>query len=299
MGSAHGPARRRLRQPVSRELSFPGPRRRQRGRGQPRAGQRRVRCPAAALADLVVPGHMRLRGVRDPLRLAPLPAGAAPGRGQPEDPNRDRPARRHRAGLSQIAILSEVAQRSAGASLREEPPLSDIAGISRELVDSMSDIVWAINPEHDRMSNLVHRMRRFATDVLGGQKIGVRFHSSVTEDDLKLAADVRRQLYLIFKESIHNVVRHSGVERGRRAARRWPRRLTLRVDRRRPRIRSGCRTRGPRAPQHAKARGLHGRIRRDPVGSRARNDSDGDGAIRAQDRPVNVEGQMERPLPIG
>jgi signal transduction histidine kinase len=77
----------------------------------------------------------------------------------------------------------------------------------------MSDIVWAINPEHDRMGNLVHRMRRFATDVLGGQGIALRFASSLTDEDLKISADVRRQLYLIFKESIHNVVRHSGAGR--------------------------------------------------------------------------------------
>jgi two-component sensor histidine kinase len=118
------------------------------------------------------------------------------------------------AGLSQIAILSEVAQRPTdGVESREPPPLSDIAGISRELVDSMSDIVWAINPDHDRVSNLVHRMRRFATDVLGGQRIALAFESSVADDDLKVNADVRRQLYLIFKEGVNNIARHSGASR--------------------------------------------------------------------------------------
>ena len=117
------------------------------------------------------------------------------------------------AGLSQIAILSEVAQRPPERTgPPEKTPLSDIAGISRELVDSMSDIVWAINPEHDRMGNLIHRMRRFATDVLGGQGIALRFHFSVSDEDLKIGADLRRQLYLTFKESVHNVVRHSGAK---------------------------------------------------------------------------------------
>ena len=117
------------------------------------------------------------------------------------------------AGLSQIAILSELAQRPADVAPRGEAPLSDIAGISRELVDSMSDIVWAINPEHDRVGDLVHRMRRFATDVLGGQKIDLEFHSSVADEVLRIGADVRRQVYLIFKEAIHNIVRHSGARR--------------------------------------------------------------------------------------
>ncbi len=118
------------------------------------------------------------------------------------------------ASLSQIAILSEVARRGAdGAADRNATTLSDIAGISRELVDSMSDIVWAINPEHDRASDLSHRMRRFATDLLGGQGIALGFRSSAPENDPRIGANARRQVYLVFKEAIHNLTRHSGARR--------------------------------------------------------------------------------------
>ena len=117
------------------------------------------------------------------------------------------------ASLSQIAVLSEVARRGVGKGVRGGAPLEEIAGISRELVDSMSDIVWAINPDHDRLSNLVYRMRRFATDLLGGQGIALHFHSSLADGDLRIGANVRRQIYLIFKEGIHNIARHSGARR--------------------------------------------------------------------------------------
>lgn len=117
------------------------------------------------------------------------------------------------ASLSQIAILSEVARRGAEEDARHATPLAEIAGISRELVDSMSDIVWAINPEHDRLSNLVYRMRRFATDLLGAQGMALEFRSSVADHDLRIGANVRRQIYLIFKEGIHNIARHSGASR--------------------------------------------------------------------------------------
>jgi len=116
------------------------------------------------------------------------------------------------ASLSQIAVLSEVARRGAGNG-RNGAPLAEIAGISRELVDSMSDIVWAINPEHDRLSNLVYRMRRFATDLLGGQGIALQFRSSMADRDLRIGANMRRQIYLIFKEAVHNIARHSGARR--------------------------------------------------------------------------------------
>jgi ligand-binding sensor domain-containing protein/signal transduction histidine kinase len=116
------------------------------------------------------------------------------------------------ASLSQIAVLSEVARRGAGNG-RNGAPLAEIAGISRELVDSMSDIVWAINPEHDRLSNLVYRMRRFATDLLGGQGMALQFRSSMADRDLRIGANMRRQIYLIFKEAVHNIARHSGARR--------------------------------------------------------------------------------------
>jgi signal transduction histidine kinase len=66
------------------------------------------------------------------------------------------------SSLSQMAILSEVVRRRIGDSDAEiDVPLSRIGVISRELVDSMSDIVWAINPAKDKLYFLTQRMRDF------------------------------------------------------------------------------------------------------------------------------------------
>lgn len=113
------------------------------------------------------------------------------------------------SGLSRIAVLSEVARHEAGASSVGER-LSVIAGASRELVDSMSDIVWVINPERDQLLDLIQRMRRFASDVFTSRGVDFTFHAPSDEPNLKVSADVRRQLYLIYKECINNIVRHSG-----------------------------------------------------------------------------------------
>ncbi len=116
------------------------------------------------------------------------------------------------ASLSQIAILSEVANRQvdpANTTLAE--PLTDIAGISRELVDSMSDIVWAIDPERDHLGDLVYRMRRFTSDIFSSRDIPLRFVSPPKNQNVQLDADLRRQVFLIFKEAVHNVVRHASA----------------------------------------------------------------------------------------
>ena len=117
------------------------------------------------------------------------------------------------ASLSQIAILSEVVSARVGSDgdspVRE--PLATIAGTSREMVDSMSDIVWAINPKRDRLSDLAQRMRLFASDILSARDIRIRFSAPETSKDVTVGADLRREIYLIFKETVNNLAKHSGA----------------------------------------------------------------------------------------
>ncbi len=113
------------------------------------------------------------------------------------------------SNLSEIAILSEVlSQQMSAENPKVIEPLSTIAGTSRELVDSMSDIVWAINPKKDQLRELTQRMRQFAVNLFTARNINFRFDAPEIQDT-KIRADVRRQVYLIFKESLNNMVRHS------------------------------------------------------------------------------------------
>ena len=116
------------------------------------------------------------------------------------------------ASLSKIAILSDVAGQQV-ATMRGSPvagPLVQIADTSRECVDAMSDIVWAVNPQRDHLSDLTYRMRRFAEDLLDAKGIEATIRSSLDDRDVQLGADLRREVYLIFKECINNLVKHSG-----------------------------------------------------------------------------------------
>jgi signal transduction histidine kinase len=73
----------------------------------------------------------------------------------------------------------------------------------------MSDIVWAINPQQDHLSDLVRRMRRVASETLPPRNIEFTFNVPTAGQDLRVGADVRRQVFLMFKETINNMVRHS------------------------------------------------------------------------------------------
>ena len=115
------------------------------------------------------------------------------------------------SNLTRIAILSEVAHSQLGnGNPHVESPLLSIANISREPVASMSDIVWAINPKRDTLLDLIQRMRRFATEILTPRAIEFQFHAPDADHDLKLGANFRRDMFLLYKEALNNAVRHSG-----------------------------------------------------------------------------------------
>lgn len=114
------------------------------------------------------------------------------------------------SSLSQMSVLSEIVQRRVGADSGVEEPLSTIANLARDLAEAMNDIVWAINPARDHMSDLSHRMRRFASDVFTARDLAFEFRTPDEQRDLPMGADLRRELFLVFKESVNNAVRHSG-----------------------------------------------------------------------------------------
>jgi PAS domain S-box-containing protein len=115
------------------------------------------------------------------------------------------------SSLTQIVVLSEVArQRVDGNDALLGEPLTKITRVSNELVEAMSDIVWAINPKKDHLSDLVQRMRRFASDIFAPCQIRLNLRTQDTDGHIQLGANIRRELFLIFKESVNNIAKHSG-----------------------------------------------------------------------------------------
>lgn len=113
------------------------------------------------------------------------------------------------SNLTRIAILSEIARRKVGEG-EVGTVLGKIAETARSLVGSMSDAVWSIDPKQDDLRNIVARMRTFATDVLDGKGIAWTFDAPA-EPGARLAPEIRRELFLVFKETVTNVARHSGA----------------------------------------------------------------------------------------
>ena len=116
------------------------------------------------------------------------------------------------SSLSQVAIMCEVLSRQ---SLNERETLQEIAGVSRNVLASMSEIVWAVDPSHDHLSDLTQRMRWFAGETLAGRGVALDFSTSEVSHEVRLESEMRRQIFLIFKESVNNIVRHACASHAR------------------------------------------------------------------------------------
>lgn len=113
------------------------------------------------------------------------------------------------SSLTQIAVLSSVAKETEKDSSELDKSLENISDISNELVEVMSDVVWAINPRKDNLRDLVQRMRRFAADIFTAKDIKFQFAAPDVETNIQVGANIRREIFSIFKESVNNVVKHS------------------------------------------------------------------------------------------
>ena len=124
------------------------------------------------------------------------------------------------SGLTRIAILSDVAYRqvqsgqqvegSRGAETDEVlGALEKVRGTARGLIDTMSDVVWAIDPAHDSFERLVQRLRSFAYELCEGKNIKLKFHSADEVTSAKMSSEGMRNVLLLSKEALTNIAKHS------------------------------------------------------------------------------------------
>ncbi|HEY6506166.1 MAG TPA: ATP-binding protein, partial [Chitinophagaceae bacterium] len=113
------------------------------------------------------------------------------------------------ASLSNINILNELAKRNTGNPVKSAEYLGKAGEDIQRISESLSDIVWNINPKYDDLHNLFIRMKRYASDMLDGKNISYEMSFPEEADKIILSMERRRDLYLIFKEAVNNLVKYS------------------------------------------------------------------------------------------
>jgi signal transduction histidine kinase/ligand-binding sensor domain-containing protein len=117
--------------------------------------------------------------------------------------------------LTRITMMSESLRGELNNPQEAEADLGQIYDTARELTRAMDEIVWAVNPKHDTMESLVNYLEKFAQDFLGAAGIRFRLDVPVQIPAWPLTAEVRHNLFLAFKETLNNIVKHASASETR------------------------------------------------------------------------------------
>lgn len=109
--------------------------------------------------------------------------------------------------LSSIVLYGQVALKSDQE--KSKSVIEKIINSSQRMMESMSDIVWAIHSRNDAWVSLISRMKETASERLG--MTGIRFTLNHDEaiENIRFNMEARRNILLLFKEALHNAAKYS------------------------------------------------------------------------------------------
>jgi ligand-binding sensor domain-containing protein/signal transduction histidine kinase len=113
------------------------------------------------------------------------------------------------ASLTRISLLSQTVRGEVAGQPQAAADVDQIYGTARELTRAMDEIVWAVNPKHDSLDSLVTYLGGFAQNFLSTAGIRCRLDEPAHLPALALTAEIRHNVFLAFKEALHNVLKHA------------------------------------------------------------------------------------------
>ena len=114
------------------------------------------------------------------------------------------------SSLTQIAMMSQSVKQFADSRNAENTALLEkIFLTARSVTRSLDEIVWSLNPKQDRLENMLVYFASHAREFLSAAHIRCRIHLPDADMDRTVPSTIRHHLYLAFKESLHNIVKHA------------------------------------------------------------------------------------------
>ena len=112
------------------------------------------------------------------------------------------------AGLSSIRFLSEKVKRNSFSEITKED-IGKIMEHSSTLIDKMNEIVWAMNEKNDSLGDLLVYIRSYTKEYCDENGLKCEIELPENIPDVFVSGEMRRNIFLTIKESLHNIVKHA------------------------------------------------------------------------------------------
>ncbi len=111
------------------------------------------------------------------------------------------------ANLTHIAATSRLAMLNPADDIPGH--LNEIASVARQTIDSLDEIVWAVNPHYDTLAGSIEYIGKYAVRFVGGAGVACEVNLPDELPPVTLTSDVRHHLLLVVKEALNNAVKHA------------------------------------------------------------------------------------------
>jgi ligand-binding sensor domain-containing protein/signal transduction histidine kinase len=116
------------------------------------------------------------------------------------------------SGLTEIMLLGDWGSQAEAFATEARGNAQAIAQKARQLASGLDEVVWTTNPTNDALPKLTSYLCDYAHEFLRGAPVRCRLEVGDMPEETYLGANVRHNLFLAFKEALHNAIRHSGAE---------------------------------------------------------------------------------------
>lgn len=115
------------------------------------------------------------------------------------------------SALGSISFYSETARKTLLENKTEKTAdiINRMGHTSRQMIENMHDIVWAVQSGNDSVQHLIDRMQAVVAELSSAQNLPIRFECQDEINSLKMDMNTRKNCYLIFKEAIYNSMKYS------------------------------------------------------------------------------------------
>lgn len=116
------------------------------------------------------------------------------------------------SSLTELALQTDFLQ-AGQVSDEVKDTLKQLGDQSRKIVTSLDDIVWSIDARNDTAGDMTDRMQDYVNQIFRSGSPEVHYHFDNLEMDDRLPVNIKENIYLIFKESVNNIAKHSNANR--------------------------------------------------------------------------------------
>jgi signal transduction histidine kinase len=119
------------------------------------------------------------------------------------------------AKLCRISFLSEHARRGNLPPDELQDQITSISDASREVLHSLDEIVWAVNPQNDTLEHAASYIGQHAQEYFQMTGIECELDIPTQLPPHPLSSQLRHHLFLATHEAFTNILKHSGATRAR------------------------------------------------------------------------------------